>query len=493
MRALVAILLLAGAAALAALGMQGCGGKHLTAPALSTPHTTIFIDGPIDTVGVNHIVHLHWFGSDPHGYIAGYEVRLLDSLVAPADTAWRFTTLTDSVLTVQTPDGYTRARFQVRSINDRGVKDPNPATQRFYFRNQPPIVQLIGKPNRADKSDTTFASVSVTWTVTDLDGDASKVVVRAWLDGRANSPVATVGTSLTMPSSEFLQNGVFQSGPRTLYIQGVDDGGMAGPIDQVTWYVKKPVDLPDAQGRGRLLLIDDLPNTDGAKQRVDTLYANAIANTGLAPGTWTTLHLQFDQPFRSSEDLRQTMNQFRAVVWYRGEQTSISTVLLNYADGLGAYLDGGGRVFLESLNMISAWSSTGPLTVDFIDQHLNCDGVFLYGQPPDSSAAWGMAASGVLQFPAIADSVQNKRIIGGLRAFIPRDWSQVLLYAPAHTMSRDTPYDFALGMVVPQKNNGLFIADTYPMVSGTISTAGFPQRASLALYKIMVLLGLSGP
>ena len=62
--------------------------------------------------------------------------------------------------------------FEVRAINDRGVRDPNPARQPFKFRNNPPLVTLESKPNAGDRSETTVASATVTWTVSDADGEA---------------------------------------------------------------------------------------------------------------------------------------------------------------------------------------------------------------------------------------------------------------------------------------------------------------------------------
>jgi hypothetical protein len=485
-RRLHALLVLIASAALAVIGLGGCGLKGITKP-LSAPDTFIFVEGPVDTV--NHIVHLHWFGTDANGYILGYEARLLNP-AAPADTTWGFTTHTDSVITVLTPSGFTAAVFEVRAINDHGVRDPDPARQLFNFRNQPPVVRFVGKPNAAERSDTTFASVTVDWTVSDLDGDATRVICRLWLDGHADAPLVANGSSFTMPSAQFLQAGAYRSGLRTLYIQGIDDGGMAGPVDSVRWYVRQPV----SGTRARLLLVDDIPHTDPAKTRVDTLYANAIARTGLDPSTWTALHLEVNQPFRSAADLEQTLKQFETVVWYRGEQTILSKVLGAYGDGIGPYLDAGGRMFIESLNPSAAMSTSGALTSEFVDRYLNCDGVFQYPLPPDSSAAWGLSSSTtVLSCPSLADSLLNRRILVGLRAFRTRDASQILIAAPAHSFTQDNPFPMPVALDVPQAHGGRFIVDTYPLVSATISVPDFPQRASIVLSKILDRLGLTGP
>jgi len=498
MRRLLAPLALVGVLLVHALFAGGCSPLRKTVMPADVPHTVIFVSGPVDTV--NHIVHLHWFGTDPHGYIAGYEVRMLNPL-APADSAWHFTVHTDSILTVYTPTGYVAPVFEVRAINDQGVRDPNPARELFQFKNLPPIVKLVTKPISADHSDTTFASVTVTWSVNDPDGNAAAVICRMWLDGQAASPLVVTGTSFTMPSSRFLVNGAYTTGRRTLYIQGIDDGGMEGPVDSVTWYVKSPV----TGARARLLLVDDIPSTVTIKHYVDTLYTNAVARAGaaggVAPDQYRVLHLQYNQPFRSAKDLEQTFKLFEAVIWYRGEQTAFSTLLDSYAigpngEGLGPYLDGGGKLFIESLNPVNSWSSYGPLPQSFIQRYLNCSGTFQFAQAPDSSGSWGLPSSGVLQVPGVSpvDSLQNRRILGGLRGFVANNASQVLITVPPNLTTPPQPrIAMPVAMAVPQAGGGIFILDTYPLISASISTPGFPERASLVLDKIFRLLGLTVP
>ena len=473
-----------------------CGAKKVLAP-VSVPRTYIFVQGPVDTV--NHIVKLHWFGTDPHGYIAGYEVRLLNP-AAPVDTAWGFTTAKDTTLTVLTPTGFTQAVFEARAINDRGVRDPSPARQTFNFNNQPPVLHIVGKPNSLEHSDTTFASVTVDWTVVDPDGNTNAVTTRVWLDGRQDSPQIAHGTTFTMPSQEFLQGGAYLSGPRTLFVQPIDDGGMAGSIDSCTWYVRQPV--PGA--RARLLVIDDAQYSGGAKVRVDTLYANAITRTGIDPSTIRVLHLAASQPFRSATDLAQTFGLFENVLWYRGELTGVSAALNNYGAGVGTYLEHGGHLFLESLNLIKAWLSPGPFDVDWVKRYLNSDGVFLFGQPPDSSATWGVSSTHptVLHSFQPDDSVLAKRNIAGLRGLITRNRSQVLLEATASGLTPLNPISMPVALDVPQSGGGRLMFVTFPLVTGTVdgspadtlyTSYPFPQRASVVLLEMLQRFGLSGP
>jgi len=50
-----------------------------------------------------------------------------------------------------------------------------------------------------------------------------------------------------------------------------------------------------------------------------------------------------------------------------------------------------------------------------------------------------------------------------------------------------------VALSVPQSAGGRLIVSTYPMVSATVPTPAFPQRASIVLLKIYGLLGLTGP
>ena len=139
-------LLALAAAALAVLLAAGCGIKGTLVPNTG-PETTVFVEGPVDTV--NHVVHLRWYGSDPDGHVTRYEFRFVyPAGQEPAghdSSAWLPTTRTDSTFVVFTPSGYSMPTFVIRAIDDDGLADPTPARQVFQFRNDPPTIALIGR------------------------------------------------------------------------------------------------------------------------------------------------------------------------------------------------------------------------------------------------------------------------------------------------------------------------------------------------------------
>lgn len=506
MRRLLAVagLVLGWAALLAALA--GCGkltGKltgvlHDNVP----PHTVLFVNGPVDTV--NHIVHLYWFGTDPDGNVAGFEWQMKNP-VAPADTAWHFTTQSDSIFTVQAPSGYTNPVFSVRAIDNAGARDPNPPVQNFEFSNLPPVVTLVQKPLA---NDTTFASVSVTWSAIDPDGDAGKLTYLVWLDGNEATPEVTTQRSLTMPTARFLVNGVLSSGPRKLFVRAIDDGGRAGPADSVRWFVRRPVTGP----RARLLIVDDVPRTNAANLRFDTLYSNSVARVGLAADQYSILRLDTTQPFKTAADFAQTFKQFETVVWYRGNEITISTLLQTAEAGIGDYLDSGGKFYLDGLYLFRGLNANGGLTVDFARAHLGSRGMrgaFTFaGSFTDTSIGFGN--SGVSTFlPAVdvrgtlgRDSMYVRQVFqvrsgeaGGLRQFDFLDRSQVVLWGGQGTLTPDLGDTTAVGISVPQPSGGRAVVVCMPP-GGAVPPVGSGVAAGSAarfITNIFRHLGLDLP
>lgn len=484
-----------GAFALLAIGViaaAGCGKLSGIVKPNASPHTTLFVQGPVDTV--NHRVHLYWFGTDVDGTIAGFEVRLLNPL-APADSSWRFTTRTDTLLTVFTPTGATTPTFEVRAIDNSGNRDPNPARQLFLFRNRPPLVTLTVKPNAPDKSDTTFASVTVGWNVSDPDGDEAQVVYRVWLDGREATPEITTARTFTMPSDRFRVGGVYASGYRSLYVQGIDDGGMAGSIDSVRWFVRSPV----TGTRARLLLIDDVPRNTTSNFTIDTLYSNTAVRN-LAPDQYSILQLDFNQPFKSALDMEQTFKLFESVVWYRGSEITTAAVLQNFEDGLGAYLEAGGKFYLDGLYLFSGLNADGALTEDFAREHLNCNGFrkafVTVTSFTDSTIGWANVNNSVFRSTMFADSTRQQLLpvlsgrAGGFRVFNVRNAAEIAIMAPPGALTPASPDSLPIGVSVAQPHGGRAVILSVPLGTSTPRNASTSSRF---LAKVFAQLGLTTP
>jgi hypothetical protein len=497
MRRLVVAIALSGA--LAAL-IGGCS-RHIGPLKPDTPpQVRIFIQTPVDTV--NHNVHLFWFGTDPDGYVTGYEIRFLNAS-APADTQWTSTTRTDSVFSVYTPAGYAAPAFEVRAIDDKGLKS-EVARQVFQFSNVPPTVLL---QNRLRAADTTFATATVQWTASDPDGDGTKLRFRIWLDGNEASPNIVDGRTLTVPTAQFLQGGQLLSGYRQLFIQAVDDGGMTSPVDSVRWYVRAPATGGHGGRYGRLLLIDDVPRAFGANFSTDTIYYNTAARN-LAAGEYSILQMDFTNPFRSAKDIEQTFKLFDVVVWYIGGTSdfrTFETTLANYQAGIAPYIESGGSLYLDGQDLIDGLHARGPLSADFLSQFLGSDFLFQYyrPEPRDSTAGWGNANPSVfvsrwgdsLRVQQLSPSIPSS--YGPFRAFGVRANDYALVWAsvgiPSLIPADVLPLPVPVAVSVPQPSGGRVVLVSFPLRGASTPPPTTPQYFTVHrfLAEVFQQLGLA--
>ena len=521
-----ALLVLASVLAL----LAGCG--HRLTGVLKPdqpPDTRIFVQGPVDTV--NHVVHLYWFGTDPDGYIRGFEYRFFTSPAESAATGWTFTRKTDMVFTVQDSTGFTAPTFEVRAVDSTkvapppdaapgapgGLRDPTPAREDFKFSNHAPVVKLGGFGPR----DTSFASATVTWTVTDQDNDIANVRFRIWLDGHENDPDIVAGRSFTIPTARFVEpdGHTLASRTRWIFLQAIDDGGMAGNVESTSWYVRAPA-AGSRNGRyGRLLIIDDLPKGNNRNRSTDSLYANT-AERIVKPGNYSILRLEVPPgasvPFRSAKDVEQTFKLFDAVVWYIGGANNWDVqepYLKAYQDGIGAYLESGGNFHVDGLNLLDAYNAPGALTADFARRYLGTVGYVQRwvripaGMPGggawDSTGAWAVSSPGIpVIFPALDDSLllsttpvsDSKAALPGVRGFIVEDASYGLVVAPQGVMSEDPGFPLVIGVSVLKPDRGRAIVLTFPLAFSPPSPpAAMDPRTPRVLAKIFKLLGLTEP
>ena len=489
----LALALLALPLALAA----GCAKQKSVLRPDVPPETSVFVQfTPGPGHDVNHLVHLYWSGNDPDGDVVGYNYRFVFPGALPDTVRWQFTVRTDSVFAVYTPDGISAPTFEVRAIDDAGLIDPTPASQTFSFTNQPPTLTLTQRK----LTDTTFASVTLSWIAFDPDGDNGRMQFRVWLDSlgniNGNMPKAFVTQlkTYTVPTAAFLQGGHLLEGVRKAYVQPIDDGGMLGAIDSTAWYVRAPVPGGD---HGRLLLIDEVTGVVPGGATYDSLYSNT-AKRNLGPNEYSILRLAFTQPFLSSLDVQQTFQLFDAVIWYRGPQGGLSSLLQNYQAGIEAYLDGGGRLMLEGLSLIDARNAPGSLSEDFAVRYLGADSLHFVPGFTDSTADMTINSGKFLYGrpfeEIVGDTAINMRstiITGGLRGFVERDTNDVVIWAKPGNLSPVNAADVAIAVSVPknpaQPAGGRCIVSTYPLKAAWHPTYPGVPRLLAKLFKQMGL------
>lgn len=490
--------------------LSGCGSKGTLKPNVP-PIATVFVRGPVDTV--NHNVHLYWYGTDADGYVVGYEIRLLNPS-APADTAWAATTETDSLLSVYTPEGYAAPVFEVRAVDNEGLRSAI-ARQDFRFSNVAPTVAFT---NRLFPADTTYAAVTLTWAATDADGDGTRMRYRVWLDGNEASVDLVEGTSFSVPSARFLQGGRWESGYRQAFIEAVDDGGMVSNRDSLRWFVRSPGNNGDYPHQGRLLIIDDMNSGNAVVDgTTDSIYVNT-ARRNLAEGEYSILRMQFTQPFRSGRDVEQTFKLFDAVVWYIGNNSRptaggapfarFDSTLYRYQSGVAAYLEDGGNVYLDGTDLIYGNEyARGPLDADWISDYLGSDFLFMqpYGTTGDSTAGWTHATPAGFFVDLWGDTLRVANVssnwfsYGPLRVFGVRDDAFSLLRtAPPPYASIANPQYLPLpvpvAVSVPQPSGGRLVVVTFPLRAASTPPVGTNYwRVHTFLAHVFEQMGLIGP
>jgi hypothetical protein len=468
-------------AAIAAFALASCDPKGAIAPN-AAPETRLFVQfDPGDTTShtVHHEVHLFWLGTDVDGDVVAYEYRFLPTV--DPEGGWVRTTRTDSVFVLPAPTDSVRYGFEVRAIDDAGAVDLTPARQDFDFRNAAPTVSFLTPPTTRD---TTYPSMTLQWTGLDPDGDANDLSYRVWLDGAnpAEAPVITA-TTYTIPSAAFRIDGHWSSRPRTVSIQAFDAGGRGSAIVQATWFVRAPV--PDTTlDRGALLVVDNMRNAQPGGAAFDNAYNTAIAQSQ-TPGTWSVLRLEVNQPFRSAADVLQTLSLYDAVAWYRGSENSfapLTNLLRDYQSSIGAYVENGGRFYLESLDMIDATNSPGILSEAFMREYLGADALYLrrFESDEDSTANWGIQSAysdtfrtvdppeirnnlAILRTTLFADSLRQTQIYSGLRGFVVRDTGNVVLWARDSVLSQRPTFDVPIAVQASHPGGGRFVAVSTPL------------------------------
>ena len=461
--------------ALALGGVSGCA-KQLGPVENLAPETYVFIQGPVDTV--NHRVHMHWYGTDPDGEVVAYAFRWVYPPPAPQDVAWDTVLCavtprcTDSLFTMFTGDAtLVNPRFEVFAIDDAGRPDPTPAAQSFLLSNAAPTVRI---DSPLGLTDTTYASVTVSWQTTDPDGGGPGLHYRIWLDGNEAVYDSTSEQTFTVRSDRFLQDGTYRSGRRTLFVQAVDDGGSSGPPTSMTWHVRAPAAVLE-DNRGRLLVLDEVPSTGANNYLFDGFY-KSIADL-LPAGTYDVLRPQFNpRMFRSEADFAQTLQQFQAVLWYRGGETTVSSLLWAYQGSIGAYLDAGGKIYLDGLYLIEGLRTPGALPEEFVPRHLgstallNCFARIGNG-PADSTAGWSFDEDRRFRssvygesFSALVGPFMMTNATGGVRGFAVTDTSLVALWAMDGQLDPpNTGYEVPVGVTVPQPGGGRIVLLSFPV------------------------------
>lgn len=308
---------------------------------------------------LNSLVKLSWWGSDPDGYVVGYEFSF-------DQETWVFTENQDSTFLFSIPKGSDTVDidFWVRSVDDAGDSDKTPAYLRVPLKNTSPEIKFVSD---LIPSDTLFNVLTLAWDATDLDGFSSIEAIEIKINEGDWTQFSTlVETEETAIASLYpidldadglttarLVNkenvevaeipGLNVNGLNNLYIRAVDVAGSISSLDTLANFYFK--------GRSSDLLV-----LGTSSSSPNDFYLSNLNTIGQG--------FDFIDLFR--EDRKNSpriwnptfellLRQYDKVLIYAKEdlivnpQTNDENIFLEFASsGMEAYLSNGGKMFISS-------------------------------------------------------------------------------------------------------------------------------------------------
>ncbi len=323
-------------------------------------------------------VALSWTGTDPDGYVSGFELRIVGPDGPVSD--WSFTTSTDTLLLLPIPRGASTANVgvEVRAVDNENLADPSPASTIYPVRNSPPTasVDAFELP-----PDTTFDVFSFGFIAGDPEGDGNLARIEIALNDSTNPialPPDTRYVTLLGPSDPLSNTTVSARvfAGRAFQATGIDAPGLKLDADNV-FYVRS-VDQTDTTSawarypaagssdtwyvKGRtsdVLLVNDFRNSaaptvidyhmdllkEQVGDQVDLWNINLPFTTGSAGNSNRSPLLGPSQ----EPALLQTFARWKRIYWVGSAATNSPTSnnLPFAAPALNLFFDGGGTMMVH--------------------------------------------------------------------------------------------------------------------------------------------------
>ena len=322
------------------------------------PPDTYFAIESINLSGdqrLNTIVRLTWYGTDPDGYIKGYELSTNGS-------DWTYTTQQDSTFNFSIPvdSDTTDVELQIRAIDNQNVKDPSPDKLIIPLKNTAPTATF---DQNLSLPDTAFLVATTAWDATDLDGEQTITQVLLSINGidwvELNQREKTISILPTNPKASdtvdaklyygtnnqtepFLLKGLSMNDTNHLFIKSVDQAGVESKIDTSTaFYMKGKINdilviggVSSANSRYRNIL--NSANIDF--DFFDLTYSNGINQPNIWNITFRLQLLQYGKLFFYSDE-----------TGYTNPYTNVKQILLEFAaSSLQEYANLGGKYLITS-------------------------------------------------------------------------------------------------------------------------------------------------
>ena len=322
-------------------------------------------------------VYVSWAGTDPDGYVVSFDLRYYPDNEKPAaDEGWTNTTRNDTLILLPIPRGSSVANvvFEVRAIDNEGLRDPNPARTVFPIKNSPPTLRFLQAELPAG---VTFPVASFGWQANDpegeetierieislndslefisLPGETRFITVVADLTSEAfdGTVEAHVFTGRSFQSTGLRLSGMRLDDDNVFYARSVDQTDTTSTLQRHEWFVRKPA--------GEVLFVNDFRRP--AAGRIQDFHLDLLRDyTGrssidvwdlsepYATGSTVVPIRSSNLPTLADPTLRETLSLFQYIYWVTSSSTNSAqgNNLPFAASVMDTFFNRGGKLMVHS-------------------------------------------------------------------------------------------------------------------------------------------------
>ncbi len=363
------------------------------------PQTFLSIEGS-ELSPTHYRQILSWHGEDPDGEVVRYEYRWLYAPESGAvDSAWvgsvePFVTATIDTffLPLPTTGADTLShRFEVRAVDEEGLRDPEPAALDLPVFNQAPQIWAVNAAGDTSSTLTLPGNIlpvlTLRFMVLDPDNPAADPEealayideIRFWFeDPEQYLSVAGTDTLIALTPEDF---GELVGQEREFHLQARDMGGALSNVLSASAFVR---DVREA----RVLLMDSAIEQSGGNITFVEPFWHDEFPTLFVPGELMIHDVGADGPIGAPSSLDAIFSLFEAIVWYNGVdgapvgfENDPSPEFTEAEAALRTYAEGGGKVLLSGFNLLGQSRgefSGGSLSSDFEFEVLLLDSLFIH-------------------------------------------------------------------------------------------------------------------
>lgn len=315
-------------------------------------------------------VVLKWWSDDPDGFVIGYEFTF-DAEITES-TIWTYTERQDSTFILAPPAGADSADFvfQIRAIDNYGLKDPTPARLVIPVKNSPPTAQFVPGLITPQKS---FPVLKYFWTGSDPDGTdnllryelcfndttstpyvldkiVSSAIFEATEPGLDNMVCKVYQNAATLPNGETI-SGMLGNAWNTLYIRAVDQSlATSAYVAADSVFVKKV--------NSNVLMVNGYSTTTN-----ESFYATRLINNGIAVFDTIQIFAQIAGAYtqQSADNITQAkvFDLFDLIIWFSNNADNSFSLAQKTTE---SFFNSGGKMLMS----VYISSSFDPLS-NFLD------------------------------------------------------------------------------------------------------------------------------